>query len=131
MERAGKAELMSERWTLIVEDDAELGIAFAEVLDLSGMRAELVQNGRLALAALAHARPDLVLLDLHLPEVSGPEILDYIRNNEHLKTTHVVIVSADAVRAEQLKEKVDLVLVKPISFTEIFSLAERFFSISV
>jgi CheY-like chemotaxis protein len=121
---------MKKRWSLIIEDDAELGTAFAEVLDMSGLRTELVRDGRLALQTLADSEPDLVLLDLHLPEVSGPEVLNYIRNDERLKSTRVVLISADVVRAEHLKEQVDLVLVKPVGFAEIFNLANRFFACS-
>jgi CheY-like chemotaxis protein len=121
---------MKKRWSLIIEDDAELGTAFAEVLDMSGLRTELVRDGRLALQTLADSEPDLVLLDLHLPVVSGPEVLNYIRNDERLKSTRVVLISADVVRAEHLKEQVDLVLVKPVGFAEIFNLANRFFACS-
>jgi DNA-binding response OmpR family regulator len=119
---------MNERWILIVEDDTELGSAFAEVLDMSGLRTQLVRDGRAALNTLADTVPDLVLLDLHLPEVSGLTVLDYIRSNKRLEATRVVIVSADVVRAQRLKERADLVLVKPVGFNEIFSLVERFLS---
>jgi two-component system, OmpR family, phosphate regulon response regulator PhoB len=119
---------MSERWILIVEDDTELGSAYAEVLDMTGLRTQLVRDGRAALNLLADAKPDLVLLDLHLPEVSGPAVLDYIRSDERLQATRVVIVSADIARAEYLKEQADLVLVKPVGFNDIFGLAQRFFS---
>jgi DNA-binding response OmpR family regulator len=121
-------QCMNERWILIVEDDMELGSAFAEVLDMSGLRTQLVRDGRAALHTLADTVPDLVLLDLHLPEVSGLTVLDYIRSNKRLEATRVVIVSADVVRAQRLKERADLVLVKPVGFNEIFSLVERFLS---
>lgn len=118
---------MCER-CLIVEDDAELGGAFAEVLSLSGLNTELARDGRAALDMLAAAKPDMVILDLHLPEVSGPTVLDYIQSEERLKGTRVVIVSADVRRAEQLRERVDLVLVKPVGFAELFGLADRLFN---
>jgi two-component system, cell cycle response regulator DivK len=119
---------MNDRWSLIVEDDIELGSAFAEVLVMSGLRTQLARNGRTALNTLADTEPDLVLLDLHMPEVSGAEILDYIRGHERLNATRVVIISADLVRADHLREQVDLVLAKPVSFEDIFSLAKRFFA---
>jgi DNA-binding response OmpR family regulator len=121
-------QCMNERWILIVEDDTELGSAFAEVLDMAGLRTQLVRDGRAALHTLADTVPDLVLLDLHLPEVSGLTVLDYIRSNKRLEATRVVIVSADVVRAQRLKERADLVLVKPVGFNDIFSLVERFLS---
>jgi DNA-binding response OmpR family regulator len=118
---------MDELWGLIIEDDADLASAFTEVLHFSGLRMELIQNGSLALEILANSEPDLVLLDLHLPEVSGPEILDYIRNDRRLAGTKVVIVTADAVRAKQLEKTADLVMIKPIRFSDLLSLADRLF----
>lgn len=117
---------MSDRWVLIVEDDEELGTIFAEILDMAGVPAELARDGREALDILAEAEPDLVILDLHLPEVSGPDVLAYIRRQQRLGNTRVIIASADVARAEQLREQVDLVLVKPVGFDEILNVAERF-----
>lgn len=118
---------MSERWALIVEDDQELGTVFAEILEMAGVHAELARDGREALDVLAEVEPHLVILDLHLPEVSGPDVLAYMRRQERLRDTHVVIASADVARAQQLQEHVELVLVKPVGFDEIMELAERFF----
>lgn len=119
---------MNEPWVLIIEDDAELGAVFAEILEMSGLRAELAQDGRQALDVLADTVPDLVILDLHLPEVSGPEILDYIHGDERLKKTPVVIASADVVRAGKLEDSADLVLIKPVAFDDMMGLADRFFN---
>jgi CheY-like chemotaxis protein len=118
---------MDKRWSLVIEDDMELSSAFGEILELSGLGVKVARDGHSALAILADAVPDLVLLDLHLPGMSGIEILEYIRSDKRLMAIRVVIVSADVARLERIKEKVDLVLVKPVSFAEIFGLAERFF----
>lgn len=118
---------MAERWVLIVEDDEELGTVFSEILEMANLHAELARDGREALNILAEADPGLVILDLHLPEVSGPEVLAYIRRQQRLSNTPVVISSADVARAEQLREEVDMVLVKPVGFDAILGLAERFF----
>lgn len=117
---------MTEYQILIVEDDVELGRAFADILDSQGMNTELVMDGRSALTRLNEYQPDFVLLDLHLPHVSGLELLEEIRADQRLKKTIVVVVTADALRAEEAQEKADLVLLKPVSLDQLLNLTQRF-----
>jgi CheY-like chemotaxis protein len=70
----------------------------------------------------------VVLLDLHLPYASGVDILHHIRANQRLAKTRVIIVTADLFRAEALRDEVDLVLLKPISFTRLHHLAANLHS---
>jgi CheY-like chemotaxis protein len=65
------------------------------------------------------------VLDLHLPEVSGSEILAAIRANASLAHTKVVLATADHLTAESLREDADLVLLKPISFKQLRDLSGR------
>ncbi len=114
------------RKCLIVEDDPILGDAFRETLSFAGLQTQLVQDGKTALSVLAGDTPDLVILDLHLPEVSGPEIFEHIRRDQRLASTRVVIISADASRAERLRGRADLILCKPVGFSELLRLADQF-----
>jgi DNA-binding response OmpR family regulator len=66
-----------------------------------------------------------MILDIHLPKVSGKDILLYIRSNERLEDMRVIIVSADAALAESLRGEADLVLTKPISFHQLRELSAR------
>jgi DNA-binding response OmpR family regulator len=52
---------------LIVEDDEDLSFIFAEALRAAGYEPEIIQDGQLALDRLASFRPDVIVLDLHLP----------------------------------------------------------------
>jgi len=72
--------------------------------------------------------PDLIILDLHMPGVTGEELLKQIRADERMEKTRVIIASADALRAQQLSSQVDMVLLKPISFTQLNQLAGRLFA---
>jgi len=117
---------MAEYQALIVEDDAALGSIFAEVFDSCGLQTTVVKDGRLALTWLEDAVPDLILLDLHLPHISGLEILDNIRANSRLKTAVVAVVTADAMRSREASKKADLVLTKPVSLNQLLQLAEWF-----
>jgi CheY-like chemotaxis protein len=113
---------MSDYHILIVEDDIQLGQAFADVLAISGSKVALVTDGRSALTWLEGSKPDLIILDLHLPYVSGLEILDKIRTDERLKEMKVVVVTADAMRAQEADKQADLILLKPVSLEHLLQL---------
>lgn len=110
---------------LIVEDDPNLGHIFSIALSKAGYLTEIVDDGQEALQWLVTGVPALVLLDLHLPRVSGPVILEYIRSKVQLNQTRVILTTADALLAEVLGSKADLILLKPISFQQLRDLAVR------
>lgn len=86
---------------------------------------EVIQDGAVALAALARLSPAIVLLDLHLPRVSGKTILHCIRNNVRLQHIPVILATADSQVGEDLRADSDLVLLKPISISQLRDLASR------
>ena len=86
---------------------------------------EIISDGQTALDRLAVVVPDLVLLDMHLPHVSGDTILRQIRSDERLAETRIMLATADVNMAESLRDQSDLVLLKPISFTQLRDLASR------
>ncbi|MGD1995267.1 MAG: response regulator [Anaerolineae bacterium] len=116
---------MSRRLALIVEDDRDLAIIFAEALHAADYETEIARRGNEALACLASMTPEIVILDLHLPRVSGADILRQIRSEERLMETRVIIVTADPREAETLYEGADLTLIKPIDFGQLRDLAKR------
>jgi DNA-binding response OmpR family regulator len=65
---------MGKPFALIVEDDIELSDIFSVVLRASGMDTEIVRDGKQALGRINATMPDVVVLDMHLPNVSGLEI---------------------------------------------------------
>ena len=115
---------------LIIEDDEDLSIIFSEALNAAGYQTEIIRNGRIAMERLKTITPELVSLDMHLPGVSGLEILQYIRSEKRLALTNVVVTTADAVMAEQVRESADFVLIKPITFGQLRDLTSRLASTS-
>jgi DNA-binding response OmpR family regulator len=116
---------MSNPIALIVEDDYDLSNIFAEALQAAGFEPEIIRTGDKAAARLASVTPDVVVLDLHLPGIAGTDILDRIRADPRLAKARVIVVTADACMAETLREEADLVLVKPISFSQLRDLSAR------
>lgn len=113
---------------LIIEDDTDLVTIFAGALRAAGFETHTVEDGKMALSQLAAVLPEVVVLDLHLPNVSGVEILEHIRSSARLMGTFVILTTADARLADMLQGQADLVLIKPVSFGQLRDLASRLHS---
>ncbi len=119
---------MSKRLGLVVEDDEDLAVIFSEALRAAGFETEIIRDGAQAAQRLKDEDapiPDIVVLDLHLPHVSGMDLLEQIRAGERTANIRVLIATADASLVEMLEEQADLVLLKPISFIQLRMLASR------
>ena len=116
---------MNNSLAFVIEDDQAHADLFSEALQKSGFEVEIFVDGQAALSRLADAIPSMVILDLHLPYVSGSDILAYIRSEARLVRTRVVLATADPHMASFLRDKADLVLIKPISYFQLRDLAAR------
>ncbi|HET9910956.1 MAG TPA: response regulator [Anaerolineales bacterium] len=115
---------MTKPLALIIEDDLEI----AKILSLSlkgEFEVEILADGNAAIARLAQVVPVLIMLDLHLPDVSGMDVFAHIRSDARFHGTKIILCTADALRAEALQSQVDLVLLKPISPSQLRELASR------
>jgi CheY-like chemotaxis protein len=110
---------------MIVEDDEDLAAIFSEALQNANYRVELIRDGLTAQRRLIQVEPRLVVLDMHLPYVSGGEILEQIRADVRLKHTTVVVATADARMGEAFTDSADFVLIKPITFRQLRDLTAR------
>ncbi len=119
--------MMEEKNTLalVIEDDPAQQEIFSHAIKSAGYDVEVIGKGNEAMQRLDEITPALVVLDLHLPSVSGDEILRHIRADEKLATISVILATADPLLAEALHAESDLVLLKPISFTQLRDLAMR------
>jgi len=110
---------------LIIEDDRDIVALFRHVMDLAGYRTEIVLHGKVAVDHLAQSTPDIVLLDLNLPGVSGSEILAMMKADERLKNIPVVVITAHPHVVETLPVKPQLVLIKPVNIEQMSNLILR------
>jgi CheY-like chemotaxis protein len=101
---------------LVIDDAEDWAAVYSKVLEIIGFETAVIGNGNTAVAELQKLTPVLVLLDLHLPGVSGRDILAFIREQPHLTNTKVILITADIVWAKDLREKADMVLIKPMGF---------------
>ena len=116
---------MEKPFALIVEDDRDIAALFRHVLDIAGYHTEIEMHGKEALKHLDSVRPDIVLLDLHLPGVSGVQILERMRADERLQSVPVVVITAYARDADSLPVEPDLILLKPVNLDQLSNLVQR------
>jgi two-component system response regulator BaeR len=110
---------------LIIEDDEDLSEIFGQALLAANYEIEIIRDGAVARTRLKEVLPVVVVLDMHLPHVAGNALLDQIRADERLEKTRVVVATADAQMGDSLRGLADLVLIKPITFTQLRDLSSR------
>ena len=104
---------------LVVEDDPAIGNMLVVLLNAEGYRAELVEDGGRALDTVRTCRPDLITLDLSLPNVDGVEILDQLDRNGEARVP-IVVVSAYTERlAERHRQRVSAIIPKPFEIDDL------------
>lgn len=109
----------------VIEDNESVAQVFKAAIERAEFEVEIVPDGRVALERLAVATPGLILLDLHLPFVSGMEILHHLRAESRFAKTRVILATADLIKAESLEGKVDFILTKPFGFMQLYELAKQ------
>ena len=92
---------------LLVEDDEALAEVYDSRLQIEGFDTKCVSNGEDALVAAKQYKPDLILLDVMMPKISGFDVLDILRNTPETANIHVIMLTAlsqpkDKDRAQSL-----------------------------
>ncbi len=92
---------------LLVEDDMALSAVYRSRLEIEGFDVREANNGEDALCATVEYRPDLILLDVMMPKISGFDVLDILRNTPETANVRIIMLTAlsqpkDKERAESL-----------------------------
>lgn len=113
---------------MIIEDDADLGMIFERALQDAGYETTLVAEGTTVVEQLRANKPHLILLDLHLPGVSGFDILGQLRDDTQFDDLIIMVASADdrLTLDSAVADKANLVLQKPVHYSHLKLLAKRF-----
>ena len=118
----------SEKTVLIVEDEPDAAELFAEMMRVSGFRVLKTSSSTPALNLIATEKPDIIILDIMMPEVSGLDLLRQMRQESELATIPVIVVSAKSTPADikiVLEAGASTYLTKPIGFLELKEAVER------
>ena len=90
--------------TVLVVEDNELNMKlFCDLLDAHGFRTIQTRDGKEALSLASQHKPNLILMDIQLPEVSGLEIIKWLKADKSLQDIPVIAVTAFAMKGDEQK----------------------------
>lgn len=113
------AQPASTPLVLVVEDEPAIASILSAYLERDGLRIRMAQDGEEALQSFRQLRPDLVLLDIHLPKVDGVDVLRMIRNDSEVPVIMVTALADDVDKLLALRLGADDYVVKPFNPPEV------------
>jgi len=125
----GDGPVVMSKKVLIVEDNELNMKLFHDLLDAQGYETLQTREGLHALALARQHRPDLILMDIQLPEISGLEVTKWLKEDDELSHIPVVAVTAFAMKGdeERIREGgCEAYISKPISVTHFLDTVRRY-----
>ena len=119
----------SDKTILIVEDNELNMKLFHDLLEAHGYNILQTKDGMEALKLARSHRPDLILMDIQLPEVSGLEVTKWIKEDDELKSIPIIAVTAFAMKGDEEKIReggCEAYIAKPISVVQFLETVDRF-----
>ncbi|MDA8423056.1 MAG: response regulator [Nitrospiraceae bacterium] len=115
---------MEPKKILIADDNENIREALTYLLEDEGYKLWMAKDGAEALKEVRNVRPDILILDIMMPEMNGYDVCRIIKNDPELSKTYVIMLTAKGQVAEQERGKevgADEYIVKPFSPMEILS----------
>lgn len=116
---------MHRKTILIVDDELSILVPLQFLMEKAGYLAKLAQSGKEAIEKIAEIRPDLILLDIMLPDLDGYEIYQMIRQRTEWAAIRVIFLTAknrDTDMAKGLAMGADAYITKPFSNTQLLAM---------
>jgi len=112
----------AQKTVMIIEDEADAAEMFAEMMRVNGFRVLKMYSSTPAIPMITTEKPDVVILDIMMPDISGLEVLRYMRREPDLSNIPVIVVSAKSMPGD-IKNGLDagasLYLTKPVGFLDL------------
>jgi two-component system cell cycle response regulator DivK len=116
--------------TVLIVEDNELNMKlFHDLLDAHGYKTLQTRSGIEALKIAREQRPDLILMDIQLPEVSGLEVTRWLKDDEELREIPVIAVTAFAMKGDEQRIRqggCEAYISKPISIGTFLETVRRY-----
>ena len=116
--------------TILIVEDNELNMKlFNDLLEAHGYNTLQAKDGRLVIDITRKNRPDLILMDIQLPEISGLEIAKMLKADDDLRDIPVIAITAFAMKGDEQKIRnggCDGYIAKPISVTSFLQTVAKF-----
>ncbi len=119
---------MDQKTVMIIEDEEDAAELFAEMMRVSGFRVVKTSKSAPAIEMMSAEKPDVILLDIMMPEVSGLDILRYMRGDPMLANIPVVVITAKGMPADiknGMEAGASSYLTKPVGFLDLKEAVER------
>ena len=116
--------------TVLIVEDNELNMKlFHDLLDSQGYRTLQTREGLQALALARQHHPDLILMDIQLPEISGLEVTKWLKDDDELNHIPVIAVTAFAMKGDEQRIReggCEAYIAKPISVVHFMNTVRKF-----
>ena len=119
---------MTKRVLIVEDNDLNMKL-FHDLLEAHGYDVLQTKDGLEALQLARVHRPDLILMDIQLPEVSGLEVTKWIKEDDNLKSIPIIAVTAFAMKGDEEKIReggCEAYIAKPISIAHFLETVRRF-----
>ena len=114
---------------LIIDDSPTEVHVFKSILERNQIQVSVATNGEDGIVMAEEHNPDLILMDIQLPEVSGLEVTKWIKEDDELSSIPIVAVTAFAMKGDEEKIRdggCEAYIAKPISVTKFLETVRRF-----
>ena len=114
--------ISAQKTVMIIEDEPDAAEMFAEMMRVSGFRVLKMFSSTPAIPMIAQEKPDLIILDVMMPDVSGLEVLRFMRRESELAKIPVIVVSAKSMPSDiktGLEAGASTYLTKPVGFLDL------------
>ena len=117
-----------QKTVMIIEDEADAAELFSEMMRLNGFRVIKMFSSAPAIPIITQEKPDVILLDVMMPDISGLEVLRYIRREPELSAIPVIILSAKSMPSDirtGIEAGASMYLTKPVGFQDLKNAVQK------
>jgi DNA-binding response OmpR family regulator len=119
---------VDQKTVMIIEDEPDAAELFAEMMRVNDFRVLKISGSTPAISALSKEKPDIVILDVMMPDVSGLEVVRYMRREPALRSIPVIVVSAKSMPSDVkngLEAGASMYLTKPVGYLDLKEAVDR------
>ena len=118
----------TQKTVMIIEDEPEAAELFGEMMRVNGFRVVKMLASASAIPMIIQEKPDVIILDIMMPDISGLEVLRYMRREPNLVSIPVIVVSAKSMPGDikvGLEAGASMYLTKPVGFLDLKHAVEQ------
>ena len=118
----------TQKTVMIIEDEPEAAELFGEMMRVNGFRVLKMFSSAPAIPMIIQEKPDVIILDVMMPDISGLEVLRYMRREPDLLSIPVIVVSAKSMPSDiktGIEAGASMYLTKPVGFLDLKHAVEQ------